>query len=433
MWLSVTSRTKVLTSRTKVLLHRCHRVQVRCRTDVGQDFSPAHHGTVSSVLFQTALAVALVLIGGWNREALVARDVHPPPLAIGAPAPDFTLPGIDGKSYSLASFKDHKVLVVIFTAVHCPTAEVYEARIKSLVTDYTPKDVAFVVIQPNNAKALRLDEMGYTDLGDSLEEMKIRAEHRQFNFPFLYDGETQDVAAKYGPVATPHVYVFDRERRLRYQGRVDSNPREAYAKVPDARNAIDAVLAGMPAPVQTTPTVGCSIKWLEKEALHNAEMAKIEAEPVPLEKIGADGIKALRQNATGKTLLVNFWATWCAPCTAEFPELQKIYRMYRKRPFDLVTVSINYPDEEAGVRKFLDSQHASSRNLLSGTMDPYELMAAFDPDWNGGVPYSVVIAPGGKVLYKENGTLDVLKARRAVLASLPDDDYKGQNAYWNSR
>jgi thiol-disulfide isomerase/thioredoxin len=141
---------------------------------------------------------------------------------------------------------------------------------------------------------------------------------------------------------------------------VDSNPRETLAKVPDARNAIDAVLAGTPVTVQTTPTVGCSIKWLEKEALHNAEMAKIEAEPIPLEKIGADGIKALRQNATGKTLLVNFWATWCAPCTAEFPELQKIYRMYRKRPFDLWTVSINYPDEEAGVRKFLESQHASS-------------------------------------------------------------------------
>ena len=378
---------------------------------------------------------AVALAGFWGREpvVLVARDVHPPPLAIGAPAPDFQLPGIDGKTYSLAGFKDRKVLVVIFTAVHCPTAEVYEGRIKKLVADYGSKDVAFAVIQPNNAKALRLDEMGYTDLGDSLEEMKTRAEHRQFNFPFLYDGDTQEVAAKYGPTATPHVFVFDSERRLRYQGRVDSNPREAYAKVPDARNAIDAVLAGTKVPVETTPTVGCSIKWLEKEALHNAEMAKIEAEPIPLEKVGPDGVKALRQNTTGKTLLVNFWATWCAPCTAEFPELQKIYRMYRKRPFDLVTVSINYPDEETGVRKFLHSQHASSRNLISATMDPYELMRSFDPDWNGGVPYSMVIAPGGQVVYKENGALDVLKARRAILSSLPDDDYVGQNAYWNSK
>ena len=107
--------------------------------------------------------------------------------------------------------------------------------------------------------------------------------------------------------------------------------------------------------------------------------------------------------------------------------------MYRKRPFELVTVSINYPDEEAAVRRFLEAQHASSRNLLSASMDPYELMNAFDPEWGGGVPYSVVIAPGGQVLYKQDGRIELLKARRLILGSFPDDDYVGQNAYWNSK
>ena len=119
-------------------------------------------------------------------------------------------------------------------------------------------------------------------------------------------------------------------------------------------------------------------------------------------------------------------------CTAEIPDLLKTWRMCRKRPFELVTVSINYPDEEKAVRKFLEAQLAASRNCISGTMDPYELNA-FDPEWNGGVPYSMVIAPGGKVLLKQNGTLDILKTRRLVLASFPDDDYVGQNAYWNSK
>jgi thiol-disulfide isomerase/thioredoxin len=364
--------------------------------------------------------------------AALADDAHPQPLAIDSPAPDFNLPAVDGKTYTLASFKDSKVLVVIFTAVHCPTAEIYEARVKQLVADYRGRGVAFAVIQPNNAKALRLDEMGYTDLGDSLDDMKVRAKFRQFNFPFLYDGETQEVARRYGPVATPHVFVFDQQRLLRYQGRVDSNPREQYAKVPDARNAIDAVLAGAAVPVEKTPTVGCSIKWLEKEALHNAEKAAIEKEPVAIATVDADGLKALRQNGTGKTLLVNFWATWCAPCVAEFPLLEDTWRMYRKRPFELVTVSINFPDEEKGVRRFLEGQHASSRNLLFGTTDPYALMKAFDPDWSGAAPYSLVIGPDGKVLYKESGPIDILKARRAILASFPDDDYVGQHAYWNS-
>jgi len=359
-----------------------------------------------------------------------AATEHPAPLAIGSPAPPFRLPATDGRTYSLNDFAGSKALVVIFTAVHCPTAEIYEERTKALIADYRDKGVAFVVIQPNNARALRLDEMGYTDLGDSLEEMKVRAAHRHFDFPFLYDGETQEVARQYGPTATPHVFVFDGQRKLRYQGRVDSNPREAYAKVPDARNAIEAVLSGGRVPVETTPTVGCSIKWLDKETLHDEEQAAIASEPVPLERVGPDGVKALRQNTTGKTLLVNFWATWCAPCTAEFPELQKTWRMYRKRPFELVTVSINYPDEEKGVRRFLESQHASSRNLLSNTMDPYELMKAFDPEWNGSVPYSMAIGPDGAVLYRENGSVDILKARRLILASFPDDDYVGQNAYW---
>jgi peroxiredoxin len=383
------------------------------------------------VLRQTAPLVVATL-GLTLLETPGRAADHPQPLAIGSPAPDFSLEGVDGKTYSLSSFKDAKVLVVIFTAVHCPTAEIYEQRIRQIVDDYRPKGVAFVLIQPNSAKALRLDEMGYTDVGDTLDDMKVRAAFRNFNYPFLYDGDTQATALKYGPTATPHVFVFDTQRMLRYQGRVDSNPREAFAKVPDARNAIDAVLAGTPVPVEKTPTVGCSIKWLEKEALHDAEARTIEGEPVPLEKVDAAGLAALRKNPTGKTLLVNFWATWCAPCTAEFPELQKTFRMYRKRPFDLVTVSINYPDEEKGVRAFLDAQHASSRNLLSGTMDPYELMKAFDPEWSGGVPYSVVIGPDGAILYKETGSLDILKARRRILASFPDDDYVGQNAYWKS-
>jgi thiol-disulfide isomerase/thioredoxin len=275
--------------------------------------------------------------------------------------------------------------------------------------------------------------MGYTDLGDSLEDMKIRAEHRQFNFPFLYDGETQTVSRKYGPVATPHLFLFDAQRKLRYQGRIDSSPREAYAKIPDARNAIDAVLAGRAVPVEKTPSVGCSVKWAYKEALQNSEMKQIEQEPVKLELAGSEVMKQLRKNTTGKTLLVDFWTTWCGPCLTEFPEFQKIWRMYRKRPFELVTVSANFPDEEKGVRRILDTQHATTRNLLFSSTDTYAEMAAFDPEWNGAVPYTMLIAPDGKVLYKVQGPIEPLKLRRLILASLPDDDYVGQNAYWNSK
>jgi thiol-disulfide isomerase/thioredoxin len=378
-------------------------------------------------------AAAVTLIVGAAQVQTQEQHETPQPLAIGSAAPAFSLPGIDGKTYTLESFKSSPLLAVVFTAVHCPTAEVYEERLKSLVNDYRGKGVAFAVIQPNNAKALRLDEMGYTDLGDSLEDMKVRAAHRSFNFPFLYDGETQEISRLYGPVATPHLFLFDKDRKLRYHGRLDSNPREALATIPYARNAIDAVLAGTPVAVEKTPAIGCSVKWLEKSKLHDAEQAAFANEPVPLEKISIDEMRALRKNSTGKTLLVNFWATWCGPCVEEFPDLQNTWRMYRKRPFELVTVAVNYPDEEPAVRKFLDGMHASTKNYLPATMDPSALVQAFDPDWNGGVPYSVIIGPDGKMLYKSSGRIEVLKARRTILASFPDDDYVGQNAYWNRK
>jgi thiol-disulfide isomerase/thioredoxin len=393
-----------------------------------------------SVLLLVCGAMSLASLAGAARHAEEAESVvhaqaaaHPEPLAIGSPAPDFTLPAVDGKTYSLSTFKDSKVLAVIFTAVHCPTAEVYEGRIKQLVSHYQKRGVAFVAIQPNNAKALRLDEMGYTDLGDSLEDMKIRAEYRQFNFPFLYDGETQDISKKYGPVATPHIFVFDAERKLRYHGRIDSNPREALAKVPDARNALDAVLAGTQVAVEKTPAIGCSVKWLDKKASHDAEEASFAKEPVNLEKVSVADMKALAANNTGKTLLVNFWATWCAPCVEEFPDLMATWRMYRKRPFQLVTVAVNYPDEEKAVRTFLESQKASARNLMPSIMEPSDIVTALDKDWNGGVPYSMIIAPGGKVLYRSSGRVNILETRRLILKSFPDDDYVGQNAYWNSK
>ena len=363
----------------------------------------------------------------------ILADQNPPTLAIGAAAPDFNLPAVDGKTYNLHDFASSKVLVVVFTCVHCPTAQLYEGRIKKLADDYRDRGVALVAIQPNDPKAVRLDELGYTDLGDSLPEMKIRAAYRHFNSPFLYDGETQSVARAYGPTATPHVFVFDPERKLRYQGRVDSSTREALAKRQDARLAIDAVLAGKPVEMEKTPTVGCSIKWAYKQAGGEAEMARIAKEPVVLTPAGLDDLRALRKNGAGKVLLVDFWATWCGPCTAEFPEFQKMYRMYRRRAFDLVTVSVNFPDESKGVLKFLNEQHASSRNLIFATNETYDQMAAFDPAWDAAVPYTVLIGIDGQVIYQQQGEVDPLEVRRLILAHLPDDDYIGQQAYWNSK
>jgi thiol-disulfide isomerase/thioredoxin len=381
-----------------------------------------------------ALAIALYAAAlFFVAPATFASDgPMPPTLAIGAAAPDFCLQGIDDQKHCLKDYAASKILVLVFTCNHCPTAQLYETRIKQLAADYKDRGVALVAIEANNPKAVQLDELGYTDVSDSFEEMKIRAKFRGFDYPYLYDGETQSVSRAYGPTATPHVFIFDADRKLRYEGRVDNNPREPLVTRKDAREAIDALLAGKPVTVAKTPSVGCSTKWWFKEADSKKEMEKIEAQPVNVNLASADDLKSLRKNSTGKLLLVDFWATWCSPCIEEFPELETMYRMYGHRDFDLVTVSVNYPDEKAGVLSALSKQHATSRNLVLGSTDIYSLIAAFDPQWNAAVPYTVLIKPDGEIVYQRQGTIDPIELRRAIIANIPDDNYIGHQAYWKS-
>ena len=135
------------------------------------------------------------------------------------------------------------MLVVIFTCNHCPTAQAYEDRMIQLHKDYKDRQVALVAISPNDPLAVRLDELGYTDLGDSLEDMKLRAKDKKFAFPYLFDGENQKVSRAYGVMATPHVFIFDQQRQLRYVGRIDDNE-QGRVQSRDAQNAIEALLAG---------------------------------------------------------------------------------------------------------------------------------------------------------------------------------------------
>lgn len=370
-------------------------------------------------------ALLLILTVG-----LFAAD--PAPLAIGSTAPDFSLPGVDGKMHNLSDFRGSKVLAVIFTCNHCPTAQLYETRINRLVEEYRGKGVAFVAIAPNDPEAVRLDELGYSDVNDGLRDMKIRAKYRNYQLPYLYDGETQKASRAYGAKATPHVFLFDSNRKLQYQGRVDDNQRESLVKVHDTRDAIESMLAEQPVSVANRPVFGCSVKWKEKVSGRVAERERLEREPVNVELVSADGLKALRKNPTGKVLLVNFWATWCGPCLTEFPDLQETFRMYRNRDFDFVTVAANMPDEKEGVMRVLQRFHASTRNLLFDSTDIYAMQVAFDSQWEAGVPYTMLIAPDGRLLYQKQGIVDILELRRIILANLPDSDYRGHREYWAS-
>jgi peroxiredoxin len=358
-------------------------------------------------------------------------------LSIGDPAPDFSLKGIDDKTHTLADYKDAKVLMVAFMSNHCPDSQASEERVKQLVNDMEGKGFTLVAINPNNPFGLRPDELGYSKYSDSFDEMKLHAKEQGFNFPYLYDGETQAIAKAYGCLATPHVFVFDAARKLRYKGAFDDSryPDPATVKSPDAPNAVEALLAGKEVTVTETRPHGCSTKWLEKKSSVTADDTKWEKASVDVETIDAAGVAKLRKNGTKKVRLFNVWATWCGPCVEEFPELAKTARRFGLRDFELITISENRPAEKAEVKKFLEDNHAAIPDKIKPTVkaegrstnsyiyasDDLDAFAeALDPEWQGPIPHTLLVAPDGTVIWRHNGPVDGDELRGKVL------DYMGR-------
>ncbi|SDM18349.1 Peroxiredoxin [Catalinimonas alkaloidigena] len=336
-------------------------------------------------------------------------------LELGASAPDFKLPGVDGKYHTLAEYQDAPVLAVIFTCNHCPTAQAYEERIKQLVTDYQSKGVQVIAISPNSPLALLYDELGYTDLGDTYEDMKMRAEDEDFNFPYLYDGDHQAVSIAYGPVATPHAFVFDKDRKLRYVGRLDASEKPGTAQAEDIRAALDDLLAGRDVANPQTKTFGCSTKWAWKNDMKEKVYNEWDAQEVTLETIDEAGIQQLLKNDTDKLRLINVWATWCGPCVVEYPEFVVMERMYNDRPFEFISISADKPEQKDKALKFLQKEHSAVENYIFDKDDKYALMEAVDPDWAGALPYTVLVEPGGKRVYSQQGSIDPLELRRLIV------------------
>lgn len=384
-------------------------------------------------LFLFALLARVFVFGAENYEAGLPPDARK--LALGDSAPDFKLLGIDGKTYTLADFKSSPLLMVVFLSNHCPYSHAAENRLIPLAKEFAGKGLAVVAINPNSPDNVRVDELGWSKYNDSYDEMKLYAKEQGFPFPYLYDGDKQVTAKAYACLATPHVFIFDQQRKLRYVGRVDDSRFEdaSTVKTHDARNAVVELLAGKPVTVASTTVLGCSTKWGSKQA----EVAKYEqqwnGEPITLANVDAAGVAALAKNDSKRIRLINVWATWCAPCVAEFPELVALARRMDSRDFELVTISMDDPKMTNQAKAFLEKQHVAplpklkralaaegrtTLNYLYTEASTDAMVKALDPEWPGPLPHTVLVAPGGKILYRKNGVVDPVELRTKVIEAL---------------
>lgn len=378
-----------------------------------------------------ALTLCILFAAGFNRAR--AED-GVADLKIGDPAPDFALPGIDEKTHRLSEYKDGKILMIFFMSNHCPTSHAAESRLRKLLADTRGK-LTFVAINPNHPDGLSIDELGYSKYNDGFEDMKKYAAEQGFDFPYLYDGDTQSTAKAYGCLATPHVFIFDAERKLRYKGRFDDSQYAdpATVKSPDARNAVEALRAGNPVPVPVTKPHGCSTKWRSKQTSITRQTERWNATPVEVETIDASGVAALRKGGTANVRLFNVWATWCVPCVTEFAELVTTSRKFDMRNFEFISISTDELKDATKVKAFLEKNGAGLSQRLQksvkaenrksnsylftgGTTEA--LMKALDPDWPGGIPHTVLVDTDGKILWRHNGAVNGDELRAQVLERL---------------
>jgi thiol-disulfide isomerase/thioredoxin len=344
----------------------------------------------------------------------IAQVTHPEPKTLepGALAPSFRLKGVDDKMHSLSDFASSKVLVIVFSCNHCPTAQAYQDRLNTIYNKYTPKGVALVVISSNSSKSLNLWEQGWSDLGDSFEEMKIRARDKAFKFPYLYDGDDQKTAIAYGPMATPHAFVFDKSRKLQYVGCIDESMENGKGE--NLQNAIDAVLEGRKIEKPVTKVFGCSTKWAWKTEGTIKLYKEWSVLPVTIENIDVPGIKDIIKNNSDKLRLINVWASWCGPCVQEFPDFVIIDRIYRSRQFEFVSINADKISRKENVLKFLLKNEASNRNFIFSSDNNSDLVEAIDPQWSGALPYTMLVEQGGNIIYRTQGPINMVEMRKLI-------------------
>ena len=354
------------------------------------------------------LFIALAMLASGNPGTRAQASTA---LTIGATAPEFELADLSGQSHALKTYRG-KPTIMTFLSARCPISNLYKDRIKAVASDYSKRGVNFIGI---NSSA-----------DESLDELRAYAQTNHLNFTILKD-EGNVVADAYAAERTPKVYVVDAEGVLRYRGRIDNSQNIRLAKQHDLRAALEELLSGKPVTVADTQAMGCIIKRVQDVGVQDLAQSKT-AKPVPgkttkpapakpasassaaLPKIvplkPAAFADMLKQRA-GNVVVVNFWATWCGPCVAEFPEFVKLDNEYRaKGGVRFVHITADDMSDLKKAAAFLKDQKSNAEQFIQDTEDPQEMIDVVFKDWQGVLPATFVYDKTGKRVFHRLGIID---------------------------
>ncbi len=359
-------------------------------------------------------------------------------LEIGAQAPNFELPATDGKTYTLDSFKDAKFVVLAFTCNHCPDAIAARGKISQFAADYKDKGVEVVAISSAAPEGVMTWENAFSKYDDDFAAMKVVHQEEQLQHPYLYDGETQQASIAYGAVATPHMFILGPERKVLYHGHFDNGRRDpGPAEKNTLVDNINLLLDGKPISETKSHVFGCSTKWKWKTKLVIEDEERWQGFPVSVDSLDLETAKSLAENPSHKLRLINLWSTSCGPCVAEFPMLIKSYRRHALRPFEMITISIDPAKDASKVQAFIKDQHLplsrftqksvkaegrSTNNYHFTGTELEKLAATIDPEWQGPIPHSILVKPGGEIVWRHTGEVDEQELRNAIVDALADLD-----------
>ena len=332
--------------------------------------------------------------------------------------PPFQLPGIDGRIYDSTEFNKSELLVIVFLSNHCRTSQIFQHRIIRLATEYRNKGLAVVAISPNDPEAILPDELSHSELGDTLPEMALRAKKLLYPFPYLYDGKTQEVAKAYGVRVTPHAFLFDKKRKLRYSGRIGDPKNPEREDRAELRIAVNSLIHGIEPAVVRGLVFGNSIKWIKDRVIAQKTRERFARESVYLKNANIRTLQFVRRNDSKLPKLIYVWSNKDKNNRQELLQLAAIHKIYRKRGLKLVTICVDGNDFTDVAKKLLIETQSSGTNYICSGTDISPVVELRAEEGIETTPFLGLLTSEAKIFYRSTKGVEPLTIKRHIIEAL---------------